>query len=83
MAIGSQSQIVSIDTRLENVPNSAKTIFDLLNHEGTMKTAEIAEKTLLSRRTVRYGLKKLMEQEIVTREPDLMDLRSYYYYLCE
>ncbi|OLS28046.1 MAG: hypothetical protein HeimC3_00050 [Candidatus Heimdallarchaeota archaeon LC_3] len=44
-----------------------------------LKSEEIAIKTGLSLRSVRYGMKLLMESEKITKYPDLRDLRSFYY----
>lgn len=44
-----------------------------------MKPEELTNKLGMNLRSVRYGLKLLLEAELVDRYPDLIDLRSYYY----
>ena len=46
-----------------------------------LKSEDIVIKTGLSLRSVRYGMKLLMESEKITKYPDLRDLRSFYYSL--
>lgn len=81
MAVQSQMKILPIYENVAKVPKSARVIFELLQHEGSLKPDSISQKTLLSARTVRYALKKLMEKNLISRNPDLNDLRSHYYFL--
>ncbi|MHA2296012.1 MAG: ArsR family transcriptional regulator [Candidatus Hodarchaeales archaeon] len=76
------SYVSSIDTKhLLLLPKSARQIYKVLKSEGAMKPNAITERTDLSARTVRYGLKRLVDHKIVGRFPDLHDLRSHYYRL--
>ena len=44
-----------------------------------MKPEELVEIIGMKIRSVRYGLKLLLEQNLVAKYPDLRDLRSFYY----
>jgi predicted transcriptional regulator len=44
-----------------------------------VKAEEIVNELNLSVRTVRYGLKLLIEAKKITKIPDFGDLRSFYY----
>lgn len=45
-----------------------------------MKPEELVSELGLNLRSVRYGLKVLIEENLVDKYPDLGDLRSFYYY---
>lgn len=60
-----------------------KTIYDVIRHEKKIKPLNIVEKTQLSPRSVRHALKKLENKDIVSKAPDLTDLRSSFYFLLE
>ena len=81
MAVQSQMKVIPVHENIVKVPKSARVIYELLHHEGSLKPDNISQKTLLSARTVRYALKKLMEKNLISRNPDLYDLRSHYYFL--
>ena len=51
----------------------------LKNENRPVKPDELGKKLGLKLRSVRYGLKLLLNEKIVIRQPDLIDLRSYYY----
>ena len=60
-----------------------KKIYDVIRHEKKIKPLNIVEKTQLSPRSVRHALKKLENKDIVSKTPDLADLRSFFYFLLE
>jgi DNA-binding MarR family transcriptional regulator len=45
-----------------------------------VKPIELAKMTALSPRIIRHTLKKLEDRELILKKPDLLDLRSYFYY---
>ncbi|MFW9992494.1 MAG: MarR family transcriptional regulator [Candidatus Odinarchaeota archaeon] len=81
MATAAQYETSSPLKDLAVLPKSARHIYGVLKSEGPMKPGLIKTKTDLSARTVRYGLKKLVDYKFVGRFPDLEDLRSHYYKL--
>ena len=64
---------------LAKLPKSAREIFKLLSTNGALKPREIGLYTTLSHRTIRYGLKILVDGDLVRRVPDLQDLRTHFY----
>ena len=60
-----------------------KTIYDVIRHEKKVKPLSIVEKTQLSPRSVRHALKKLENKDLVSKAPDLADLRSSFYFIME
>ncbi|MHA2175705.1 MAG: hypothetical protein ACXABI_12805 [Candidatus Hodarchaeales archaeon] len=64
---------------LAKLPKSAREIFQLLSTNGALKPREIGLYTTLSHRTIRYGLKILVDGMFVRRVPDLQDLRTHFY----
>lgn len=65
--------------RMPTTSKSDMKIVYCLGKNGTLKPQDIAKKTRISLRSVRYSLKKLVDLDMVIRVPDLKDLRSYYY----
>ena len=51
----------------------------LENIDKPVKPEELGRNIGLKLRSIRYGLKMLLEANSVVRQPDLIDLRSYYY----
>jgi hypothetical protein len=68
-----------LDERLQKCPKSAREIYHLLRTNGALKPREIGLYTTLSHRTIRYGLKILVDEAMVKRIPDLQDLRTHFY----
>lgn len=66
---------------LDDLPPSAKLVAKTLEYEGDGTQSELAERTLLSPRTVRYALTQLEETGIVTSQISLMDARQRIYSL--
>ncbi|MCK4849539.1 MAG: hypothetical protein KAT16_10955 [Candidatus Heimdallarchaeota archaeon] len=65
--------------KLASLPKSAREIYSLLNTNGALKPREITSYTSLSNRTIRYGLKILVDSGFCRRVPDLQDLRTHFY----
>jgi transcription initiation factor IIE alpha subunit len=51
----------------------------LENEDKPVKPEDLVKKLGIKLRSVRYGLKLLLNEKIIIRQPDLIDLRSYYY----
>ncbi len=69
------------DEILENLPPSAQKIHHYLQPKGRAKPRELALDPKMPFRTIRYALKQLERKGLITKVPDLMDLRSYVYML--
>ena len=65
--------------KLASLPKSAREIYGLLTTNGALKPREITSFTSLSNRTIRYGLKILVDSGFCRRVPDLQDLRTHFY----
>lgn len=61
------------------LPKSAREVLNILRTNGALKPGEIRNHTSLSNRTIRYALKILVDDAIISRVPDLNDLRTHYY----
>lgn len=64
---------------IQEIPPSAKYVLKVLEAEGPLSVKEIAEKTLLSPRTVRYSLTLLVKRGLVKKLVNLRDTRQTYY----
>ena len=60
-----------------------KKIYDVIRTEKKVKPLKIVDLTQLSPRSVRHALKKLENKDLISKSPDLSDLRSSFYYLME
>ena len=69
------------DTTLRDLPPSSKFIHKTLEDAGPMTLKALSEETLLSSRTVRYGLDQLEEAGLVDSSPALHDGRQTCYRL--
>lgn len=66
---------------VSDLPPSAKLIVKVLEYNGTLTQSELADKSRLSPRTVRHGLQKLKEADVVVSEISLSDARQNLYTL--
>ena len=64
---------------LTDLPPSSKLVYKVLEYEGAMTQEEIAAESRLCSRTVRYGLGKLENEELVTSRVSLEDARQSKY----
>lgn len=83
-AIESKSEFTDVNFdeqsgKLASLPKSAREIYSLLSTNGALKPREITSFTSLSNRTIRYGLKILVDNGFCRRVPDLQDLRTHFY----
>lgn len=62
---------------------SAKLVFYVLNHHGSLTQQELQSKSLLASRTVRYALTRLDENGLVDSRSSLKDARQQIYSLSE
>jgi|GEM_PF-1422076 len=66
-----------------HLPQSALVVVEILRKNGAMTPKEIFKKTNFAPRTVRYALKTLLENGIVDKVPNLLDLRQNKYKLIQ
>ena len=71
------------DVDWNKIPKNAISILKILrnNEKSKYKPLDLADKVSQNPRTVRYALKKLLDLGYVSREPDLEDLRTFYYFV--
>ncbi|WP_233357418.1 MarR family transcriptional regulator [Halococcoides cellulosivorans] len=67
------------DRRLAEASPSAKFVFFVLEREAPMTTAQIADRTRLSPRTVRNALSRLDGRNLVRERPSFRDARKTLY----
>ncbi len=68
-------------TILEEVelPESCKKVYSVIIEEGPLSSKEIVSRVSCSTRSVRYALRRLLENEYVERRPCLRDMRQTLY----
>lgn len=65
--------------QLVELSPSAKYVFKVLEYNGTLTQSELAERTLLPKRTIRYALDKLEAAGLVEEAIDSRDARCRMY----
>ncbi len=65
--------------KLKNLPASAKLIYKILVHEGSMTQKDLINASLLPERTVRYALNLLLSKGIISHQPHFIDARQTVY----
>ncbi|MDL0120148.1 helix-turn-helix domain-containing protein [Halobacterium salinarum] len=68
-------------SRLQELPPSAKLVAKVLEIDSPLSQGELADKSLLPDRTVRYALNRLDEQHLVDSRYSFEDARKQVYYL--
>ncbi|MFX0050331.1 MAG: MarR family transcriptional regulator [Candidatus Hodarchaeota archaeon] len=70
------------ETILEEVelPESCKKVYNVIIEEGPLSSKEIVARVSCSTRSVRYALKRLLDNEYVEKRPCLQDMRQTLYY---
>ena len=63
----------------EDAPPSAKFVHWVLDREGAMTQAQLADETLLPKRTVRSALETLNNEDLVSEDVFLPDARKKVY----
>ena len=66
---------------VQDLPPSAKLVAIVLEHNGILSQQELAAESLLSERTVRLGLEKLQQVDVVDSRTSLRDARKRLYSL--
>lgn len=69
----------NIEVKVYHLPQSALVVVKILKKEGALTPKEIFKKTNFAPRTVRYALKTLLENGVVDKVPNLLDLRQNKY----
>lgn len=64
---------------LADLPPSSKLVYLVLRYNGPMTQRALADESLLSPRTVRYGINRLQELDILTERIHLKDARQTIY----
>ncbi|NHJ01959.1 MAG: MarR family transcriptional regulator [Candidatus Heimdallarchaeota archaeon] len=69
------------ETILEEIelPESCKKVFNVIVEEGPLSSKEIVTRVSCSTRSVRYALKRLLDDDFVERRPCLKDMRQTLY----
>ncbi|ELY61587.1 MarR family transcriptional regulator [Natronolimnohabitans innermongolicus] len=66
---------------VRDLPPSAKLVAKVLEYNDTMTQQQIADETLLPARTVRYGLNRLEEENVIDSRFSFSDARKRLYSL--
>lgn len=66
--------------RLNDLSPSAKFVYRVLREGDSLTQDEIAERTLLPIRTVRYALSKLEQADLVEKRSSTQDARTNHYF---
>lgn len=66
---------------LNDIPRSALLVLDHLSENGPMAPRDIARGSKIPLRTVTYALHKLINQKLLRKVPNLMDMRKQLYHL--
>ena len=62
------------------LPESCKKVYNVIIEEGPLSSKEIVARVSCSTRSVRYALKRLLDNEYVERRPCLQDMRQTLYF---
>lgn len=68
---------------LSDLPPSSKLVVAVLETDGPLTQKELAEKTLMPPRTVRYGIERLDDENLIITRPNVFDARQNYYLLAD
>jgi len=61
------------------LPDSAIPLLRFLEDNGQKTQREIIKALNLPTRTVRYAIRRLLERELIRKQPNLFDMRSVFY----
>jgi len=64
---------------MDPLPQSQKTVLELLGTEGAMTHKDIVRRSHYSPRTVRYALKRLKEKKLLIEKMNMQDMRQIIY----
>jgi DNA-binding MarR family transcriptional regulator len=71
--------MVDTDTQIRDLPPSAKLVFKVLEYNPDLTQKQIGNKTRLSQRTVRDGLDRLIDGDIIEKNLYAQDARQNLY----
>ena len=66
---------------LEDLPPSAKLVYNTLEYEGPLTQGDLATESLLPSRTVRYALTTLADDDLIEERLHIQDARKRLYSL--
>lgn len=66
-------------SKLKNLPASAKLVYKILVHEGSMTQKDLIGASLLPERTVRYAIGILIGKGLISHQPHFTDARQTVY----
>ena len=68
---------------LQSLPSPAIEIILLIKKEGTLSSRDILEyfENKYQEKAVKYAIRRLLENKLIHRVPNLLDMRSVYYRL--
>lgn len=69
------------DTAVHDLPPSANLVYKVLDYRGSQTQKQIAERSMLSTRTVRYALDRLDDVGVLESEVHIPDARQKMYSL--
>jgi DNA-binding transcriptional ArsR family regulator len=73
---------VQVDpVRYGQLPESARTVFEAVKHEGPLTHADLRERTGLPPRTIRFAVKRLKEEALLDTRCSLRDCRTCYFFV--
>ena len=71
----------NIYNKLPKLPKSSKKLILALSEHGSLTQKQLIASVNMPAKTVRYALKKLSEQNLITSQHNLEDMRSMFYSL--
>ncbi len=71
----------NIYNKIPKLPKSSKKLILALSEHGSLTQKQLIASVKMPAKTVRYALKKLSEQNLITSQHNLEDMRSMFYLL--
>ena len=65
--------------KMRDMPASAKLVYKILLHEGSMTQKELISSSMLPARTVRYSISILLDKRLISENPHFKDARQSVY----
>jgi DNA-binding MarR family transcriptional regulator len=69
------------EVKIPKLPKSSKILINALAENSPLTQKQLILKVGMPAKTVRYALKRLSEESVITQIPNLEDMRSVYYAL--
>ena len=73
--------LYNIYNKLPKLPKSSKKLILALSEHGNLTQKQLIANVKMPAKTVRYALKKLAEQNLISSQHNLEDMRSMFYSL--